>query len=454
MPFSRNADRWLHAWFEHPARKPLVLRGARQTGKTTAVRRLAGTVPHFFELNLERHEDLALVRSCRSASELVERLQQVNDLASIPANTLIFLDEIQEHPEALKWLRFFYEDTPEIAVIAAGSLLEVRLRDEVLPFPVGRVDFLRLEPLTFLEFLEATKAYRIANDLRESFAAAEGVDPGLHALAMERFREFLLVGGLPEAVDVWRASRSLPEVKRVHGALVQAYREDLLKYRVRAGTRHLEAVLDAAPAHYGARFRVRTLAPGEKDRPITEALHLLEKAMVIYRVRPTSSKSLPLVPRSRAAHKLLPLDIGLALAQLGVRPEQLQGEAIETLMGGRLAEAFAGVQLLAAGPEQDRALSFWTREGKAKSNAEVDYVVPSPGGVLPVEVKSGAAGSLKSMHQFLADSTVKLGVRLCAKTGGLEDLAVKLASGKRLEYQLLTLPVYLAELVPELEGLG
>ena len=453
MFFSRNADQRLRAWFRHPARKPLVLRGARQTGKTTAVRRLAATVPHFFELNLERHADLALVRSCRSGSDLVARLQQVNNLSSVPANTLIFLDEIQEHAEALKWLRFFYEDTPELAVIASGSLLEVRLRDETLPFPVGRVEFLRLEPLTFLEFLEATEADRIANDLRKSFATAEGVDPGLHILAMERFREFLLVGGMPEAVGAWLTSRSLPEVERVHGALVQAYREDLLKYRVRAGTRYLEVVLDAAPAHYGARFRVRNLAPGERDRPLTEALHMLEKAMIIYRVRPTSSKSLPLVSRSRAAHKLIPLDIGLALAQLGVRPEQLDGEAIETLMAGRLAEAFTGVQLLAASPERDRALSFWTREGKAKSNAEVDYLVPSPDGVLPVEVKSGAAGSLKSMHQFLAGSTGKLGVRLSAKPGGLEDLVVKLPSGKRLEYRLLTLPVYLAELVPELEGL-
>ena len=455
MPFPRNADALLTAWFNRPGRKPLVLRGARQTGKTTAVRRLAEAGPQFLELNLERHDDLSLIRTCHSARDLLERLQQKHNLASLPKDTLIFLDEVQEHPEALKWLRFFYEDSPELAVVAAGSLLEVRLREETLPFPVGRVEFLRLEPLTFLEFLNATADQRIAGDLRQSFGnlgrAVEGVDEGLHALAMERLREFLLVGGLPEAVEVWRTTRNLIEVRRVHDALNQAYIEDLLKYGVRTGTRHLEAVLGNAPAHYGARFKVRNLAPGEKDRRLSDALNLLEKAMVLYRVRPTSSRSLPLIPRSRAAHKLLPLDIGLALSQLSVRPEHLAGRAIETLMEGRLAEAFAGVQLLAASPEQSRRLCFWVREGHAKSNAEVDYLVPSLRGVLPVEVKSGAAGSLRSLHRFLAEAEGKLGIRLSARPGGRQDLHVNLGQGRTLEYQLQSLPLYLAELVATLE---
>ena len=448
MSFTRNADHLLLHWYKGQKRKPLVLRGARQTGKTTAVRKLAEAAPHFIELNLERYEDLALVRSCRSGRELLERLQQANDLVAIPSNTLIFLDEIQEHPDALKWLRFFFEDTPELAVVAAGSLLEVRLRDEVLSFPVGRVEFLRVEPLTFLEFLRATDASRLADDLRESFAAVSGLNPGLHALAMEYFRKFLLVGGLPEAVSTWCTSQSLPQVKRVHGALMQAYREDLLKYRVKIGTRYLEAILDGAPAHYGARFRVRNLSPGEKDRPLAEAMHLLEQAMVLYRVRPTASKTLPLISRSRAAHKLLPLDIGLALTQLDVRSEHLEEQAIETLIDGRLAEAFVGIQLLSAYPESHRQLSFWTREGKARSNAEVDYLVSTSGGVLPVEVKSGAPGSLKSLHQFLANSKSRLGIRLSAQPGGLEVLAVTLPNGERLEYKLLTLPLYLAEMLP------
>jgi len=447
MVFPRAADDRLASWFGDPRRKPLVLRGARQTGKTTAIRQLGGGAPLFLELNLERHDDLALIRTCRSASELLQRLQQANNLSRFSQNTMLFLDEVQEHPEAIEWLRFFHEDHAGIAVVAAGSLLEVRLRHETFPFPVGRVEFLRLEPLTFLEFLRATDDQRLADDLAQSFMDPDGVDDGLHHLAMERFRDFLLVGGLPEAVAVWRETRHLVEVRRVHDALRQAYNEDLLKYRTRGTTRHLETVLANAPAHFGARFKMRNLAPGEKDRPLAEALELLEKAMVLHRAVPSSSRSLPLVARKGAARKLLPLDIGLALCQLAVRPELLAGRAVESIMEGRLAEAFAGIQLLAAHPEQPRALSFWTREGSAKSNAELDYLVPTTRGVLPVEVKAGAAGSLKSMHRFLAGTEEKLGIRLSCTTGGLEELTVSLGQGEVLLYQLHSIPLYLAELV-------
>ena len=448
MPFARDADARLERWFWHPARKPLILRGARQTGKTTAVRRLATHAPRFIELNLERPRDLALVRSCGSATALLERIEQEQNLSALEGNTLLFLDEIQEHPDAVKWLRFLFEDHPELAVIAAGSLLEVRLREEALTFPVGRVEFLRIEPLTFLEFLSATNDQRLRDDLHAAHVLSGAVDDGLHRLAMERFRRFLLVGGLPEAVDTWRASQSLVEVRRVHDALHQAYREDLLKYRPGGTIRFLELVLSNAPAHYGARFKVRNLAPGERDKPVTEALELLERAMVLHRVTPTSARELPLVARRAAARKLVPLDIGLALTQLGMQPERLEGNAVETLLDGRVAEAFAGIQLLTAHPERLRSLSFWTREGSAKSNAEVDYLVPTTEGVLPVEVKSGAAGSLKSLHQYLDGSETDLGIRLSCSAGSEEALGVTLQSGEALRYRLRSMPLYLAELIP------
>jgi len=450
MPFSRQADRRLRDWYERPNRKPLVLRGARQTGKTTAVRQLRAHAPLYLELNLERPEDLALAKTCHSAKELLERLQQLHSLPGLPKGTLLFLDEIQELPEALSWLRFFHEDHKDLAVVAAGSLLEVRLRDNPLPFPVGRLEFERIEPLTYLEFLEATGDLRIAEDLRACFATPSGPSEGLHDFAMARFRDFLSVGGLPEAVEAWRQARELVSVRRVHSALRQAYAEDLLKYRVHS-TQHLESVLSNAPAFFGSRFKLRHLAPGGRDASIAKALDLLERAMVLFCAAPSSSHELPLIARPRAARKLLPLDIGLGLAQLEVRPEQLAGRAIETLLGGRIAEAFVGLQLLAREPSEPRCLSFWTREGTAKSKAEIDYLLPTRGGLLPVEVKSGAAGSLKSLHQYLHASGTHLGVRLWAARGGTEQLTVKMGSGAALEYELRTLPIYLAELLPLLE---
>ena len=193
---------------------------------------------------------------------------------------------------------------------------------------------------------------------------------------------------------------------------------------------------------------MRQVAPGEADKPMARALDLLEQAMVMFRAVPTNSLRSPFVPRKRAAHQLLPLDIGLALSSLGVRGEQLAGRAIESLLDGRVAEAFVGIQLLAAEPDHQRSLHFWTREGSAKSNAEIDYLIQTAAGPIPIEVKSGAAGSLKSLHQYLATSGQELGVRLCASRGSLDSQTVMMLDRSTLRYELRTLPLYLAELLP------
>ncbi len=448
MPLNRFAKTRLDAWFKHQRRKPLILRGARQTGKSTSIRQLGQSAKFFIEINLENHLDLELVKTCHSATDLCERLQQKYGLSNLPPDTLLFLDEIQEHPPALTWLRFFHENHPEIAVVAAGSLMEVRLRDSHLPFPVGRVEFMRLEPLSFFEFLEATNGGRIASDLRGEFSNPNGIPTGLHQLATERLRHFLLVGGMPEAVSVWAETENLNEVSKVHHDLVQAYFEDLLKYGLRTGTSALQSVLLAAPNLYGSRFKNRNLVSGLKDRALAEAIELLELAMVIHRAVPTYSQQLPLIPRAKAAHKLIPLDVGLALSQLGVRAEQLLDLPVESLLDGRIAEMFVGLQLLGTSTNGPRNLYFWTREYKGGRAAEVDYLVSTAEGILPVEVKAGKTGSLKSLHQYLAASGGSFGYRLASGAGGVEDLKVKITQGRTILYRLKSLPLYMAELIP------
>lgn len=445
MTFPRHANAQLARWYASPRRKPLILRGARQVGKSTAVQTLAGEVPLLLELNLERYEDLSLIRSCRSAAELVQRLEQHHNVTTLPPGTLIFLDEIQEHPEALSWLRFFYEDRPDLAVVAAGSLLEVRLRTHAMPMPVGRVEHLRIEPLSFGEFLVATGDDRIATDLTEAADRSNGIPEGLHTLAMERLRSFLLVGGLPEAVGVWRSTKNLVEVAHVHRSLDQTYREDLLKYGRSNRITHLQHVLERAPAHYGARFKMRTLAGEDKTRPVSEALSLLEQAMVLYSVSPTSSTAIPLVPRPKAAKKLLPLDIGLALSQLDIRAEQLAGPNVESLLGGRVAEAFVGIQLLNRHVRESRALSYWIREKGRQSTAEVDYLIPTPSGLMPIEVKSGATGRIRSLFSYLTASGGHEAVRLFASSGGTEQVTMPNGSGQRIRCTLRSMPLYMVE---------
>lgn len=447
MAFKRNASESLSRWYQRKMRKPLILRGARQVGKSTAVQQLATQAPFFIELNLERYEHLSMVSACNSASELVERLCQLHNVVTLPENAILFIDEVQEYPEAVKWLRFFYEDFKEIAVVVAGSLFEIQMREHPQSIPVGRVEFMRMEPLSFLEFLHATNDNALASEIQELYCSGERIKEGFHQLALDRLRQFLLVGGLPEAVEMWSETQNYTEVSRVHQNLLQGYREDLLKYGKQHRIQEMQHVLSTAPMHYGSRYKTRALAAGNKEKPISEAVQLLEQAMVLFNVLPTSRTEVPFIPRPKAAKKLLPLDVGLALAQLHITSEQLKGVNIESLLDGRVAEMFVGIQLLGQHTDQMRRLFFWTREGAANSNAEVDYIIPSSTGSLPIEVKSGATGSLRSLHSFMEKSEENLCIRLSTARGGTQELKRQLQSGASIEYTLRSLPLYMAELL-------
>lgn len=440
--FERGIDAVLLEWSYEPGRKPLVLRGARQTGKSSAVRRLGSTFELFLELNLERYADLALVRASRSPNELLQALAARHNVALFPPRTLLFLDEIQESPEAVQWLRFFHEEHPEIAVVAAGSLMEVRLEERGFSFPVGRVTFRSLSPMTFFEFLGAQERQVLREQLLS--AAQEGKsNPALHAQALELLRDYLFVGGMPEAVRRWTGRRQAPAVREVHLDLWQALAEDIQKYRSSVAVADLEAAFDNLRHHYGQRFRYESFAPGYKSEKMKSALGKLESAYLVNRVWPTSSLALPLEIRARSAPKLLPLDIGLALHSMGAGYESLHQEPLEKVLSGRHAEIFVGQQFVAMEARRREPLHFWVSES-SNANAELDYLLPGPGFPLPVEVKAGASGSLKSLHLFLHRAGLELGIRLHAGLVADERQEVRVEGGQ-LAYRLLSLPLYLAE---------
>lgn len=447
MYFARQMDSILAAWAAGEDRKPLILRGARQTGKSSSVRHLGDGFELFLELNLERYDDLALVRACRSPADLLKALAARHNIAAFPDRTLLFLDEVQESPEAIQWLRFFREDHPQLGVIAAGSLLEVRLQERGFSFPVGRVTFRTLRPLSFREFLQALGKEVLAESLREGAVPGVGIAPPLHAQALTLLRDYLLTGGMPEAVATWVESGSPAAVRQVQADLIQAFAEDFQKYRG-GGSGNLEAAFENLPHHYGLRFRYENFAPGYKSQSMKDALGKLEAALLITRAWPTHSLDLPLAVRPKSAPKLLPLDVGLALHTLGTGYQALATEPLERLLGGRLAEIFVGQQLLAGQRATAEPLFFWVSES-AHANAETDYLLPGPGFPVPVEVKSGASGALKSLHQFLARAGCDLGIRLHAGAFADERHEVRMPAGA-LKYRLLSLPLYLAEEVPSM----
>jgi len=388
------------------------------------------------------------VRSCSSARELLAAVAARNNVASFPERTLLFLDEIQESAAAIQWLREFKEEFPELRVIAAGSLLEVRLQERGFSFPVGRVTFRALHPLSFLEFLRATNRAVLAGQLEVAAAELDGPPQAIHDQALAALRDYLLVGGMPEAVARYADDSAPAALRQVHADLLQGFAEDIHKYGRGQGVAYLEAAFANLAQHYGKRFHYENFAPGYRSREMKTALGRLESAMIVTRVSPTSSTTLPLVARPRSAPKLLPLDVGLALDSIGLPFEVMRNAPLHTILDGRAAELFVGQQLLASQSGPREPLHFWVRE-TARANAEVDFVVPGPGVPIPVEVKSGSAGTLRSLHQFLSRSGLDNAVRLTTSRIADERTELRIA-GDRLEYRLLTLPLYLAELVPEI----
>lgn len=420
-------------WAVSPRRKPLVLRGARQTGKTTAVRQLGRSFDLCLELDLLRYPERRLVESATSASALLEALA-FRAGRTLPARTLLFLDEVQACPRAAELLRYLHEDHPEIAVVAAGSLLEVRMQERGFSFPVGRVEFRHLKPLSFAEFIGATLGPEAV-----ATAMSGPVSGTVHELLVEQLRDYALVGGMPEAVALWAERRVSAEVRVLQRALTDAFAEDLTRHR--GPNDSVEAVYHALPHHYGRRFKQEGFVPGLSSPVVGRGLDRLESAMLIRRVLPTSSTAAPFVDRPRSARKLLPLDVGLALAQMGVPFEDVRSSNLDAMMEGRVAEMLAGV-LMADDPQP---LHFWVREG-SEGAAELDYLLP--GG--PVEVKAGRSGTLRSLHQYLRRSGSKFGWRLHVGPPGEERHQLVL-DGADLDYTLASVPLYRAERIRDIQ---
>ncbi len=446
--FPRNLDAELLAWAKKPEAKPLVLRGGRQTGKSTTIRKLGESFDLFLELNLDRQVDLQLLRSCESGADLLSAIAARRNVAVIPPSTLLFIDEIQESAKAIAWLREFKEDHSQLHVIAAGSLLEVRLEQRGFSFPVGRVTFRTLHPFSFFEFLHATNRGVLADRIEEAVLDLRGPARALHDQALEALREYACVGGMPEAVAHFSEGASLTVVRQVHADLLEAFAEDIQKYRGVRNTESLEAAYSNLAQHYGQRFHYENFAPGLRSREMKAALERFESAMIVTRVMPTSSLDLPIRTRPKSAPKLLSLDIGLALHSISIRFDTLSDLSLGTVLDGRAAELLVGQQILAAQNGPREAMHFWVRES-ARANAEIDFLIPGGIAPMPVEVKAGSAGTLRSVHQFLKRAKQKTAIRL--STNELLDEQVKVRlDGEILAFRLVSLPLYAAELVPML----
>lgn len=443
----RTALEDLEHWWkksEQSSRKPLVLRGARQVGKSFLVRDFCRRKNlSCAEINLEKTPSLRRLFVEGDNSKTISLLE-VHFGKRLDANTLLFIDELQAAPEVFARLRYFCEESPDLAVIAAGSLLEFALAEFEQSIPVGRIEYLHLGPMRFEEFLEAQKEEGLLKLLRkwQLHVPQTTIPEVFHERLLSYARDFSLVGGMPEAVARFIPNRDFQACAEIQRAILETYSQDFAKYRKRIPLERLERVFNAIPAQVGKKWVHARINPNEKALAIEAALESLCKARVAHRVFHSSGNGIPLsAERKNNLYKTLFLDVGLMENQLGLQVTDLiESDSFARVNEGAIAEQWVGQHLLDARPLfQNPELHYWVRE-KTGALAEVDYLLALGTRVIPIEVKAGASSRVKSLQVFLAEKrNSPFGIQISAEAA-FHDQPRK----------ILKLPFYLIEQIPRI----
>lgn len=438
--FYRNIIEALTDWSVQPDRKPLLLRGARQVGKTTVVNFFGESFKQYISINLERPSDREAFAS-KDIHVLIQtlfllknkELQYIND-------TLLFIDEIQYVPEALNMLRYFYEEYPQLKVIAAGSLLETIFNDG-FSVPVGRVDYMVMRPVSFPEFLGAlgkTEALKQLHTLP--------IGDFAHASLIQLFHTYALIGGMPEIIKRYAETKDITAIASIYERLTTAYIDDVEKYGKRDTLiRVIRHTIRASFLEAGKRIKFQNFGRSDyASRESGEAFRILEKVFLLSLVYPTVQAKLPLLPDYKKSPRLQVLDTGMMNYFLGIQVDILGTEDLSKVHQGIIVEHMVGQELLARKFNVMNSLHFWVRE-KNTSQAEVDFVYPYQGKLIPIEVKSGKEGTLRSLHLFMDEAPHDMAIRFYA--GKLSLSSCLTPSGKK--YRLLNLPYYLVSMLDQ-----
>lgn len=400
--FRRHIDEQLQQWKEAPRRKPLLIRGTRQVGKSTAVREFGKMFRFFVEINLEKQPDwLQLFPANIDVKKTCEKLSGTLGIPIVPGETLLFIDEIQVSKEAIMSLRYFKEDYPELHVIAAGSLLEFTL-EELPSFGVGRIRSLYMYPFSFDEFLMA-QGLDLTIDYKKKATSEEPLTEKAHKDIVDQLRTFYLVGGMPAAVTEWVETHSFIEVAHTHTDIIQTYEDDFNKYKKRVSPNLLRQVLRSVALQAGNKFVYAQAVRDVHSSVVRDALHLLTLAGLIAPVTHTSGTGVPLGAEENSNYtKYLFFDLGVMLTMLDIpAADILLASDVDLVNKGGTSEVFAGLEMIKYRDcLQKPEMHYWENTAKG-SNAEVDYLRVRNGQVLPVEVKANTQGSMQSLWVFM-----------------------------------------------------
>ena len=443
MGFYRSILKDLEEWKAASVRKPLILRGARQVGKTTVVREFGKRFDTFIELNLEKKADRDLFENDLSVKDLFRYICLEKKI--VPNGlVLLFIDEIQNSPKAVAQLRYFYEEMPEVYVVGAGSLLEVMMERHKISFPVGRVEYRYMFPMTFVEFMAALGEDAVLEMYREK-EIPEIADNKLASL----FRLYSFVGGMPEVVARYVETEDMSQLKSVYESLITSYKDDVSKYAKNAAEANvIRHVIETAPFETGKRIKFERFGNSNyKSKEIGEALKILERAMILYLRYPVNGHELPLVPNFKQHPRLQFLDTGLLNYALGLSSVYYKDVQLSDAYNGMIAEHVVDQELLASQSSVLHKPTLWVRE-KKQANAEVDFLIVKDGNVVPIEVKSGATGSLRSLHSYIDEGGFEVALRLYSGKKSVENAVTPQG---RKPYKLVNLPLYYAGRLSEFQ---
>ncbi len=419
----RNIDIELSAWATDKQRKPLLLRGARRVGKTYSVRNLGKSFRHFVEINFKEKPDAKyFFKDSLSANPLCEKLSAFIGKPIVAGQTLLFFNEVQSCPEVLASLRYFHEQMPELHVITAGSLLEFALQD-IPSLGVGRLTSRFMYPLTFTEFLSAIGEDRLINII-DNATFEKPLDLPFHEKLVEYLRTYMLVGGMPEAVNTYAATHDLLKVMNVLDDLVLTFQDDFAKYRKRVPVQRLNETFQSVAVQTGGKFVCATVDKETKSTAIITALDLLINAGLVHQVIKTPATGIPLGAMSdKRVFKGILFDAGIHQRLLGLNmSEHMTANATALANNGSMAELIVGLHLVAYQSSHRRPELFYWQRDERGSNAEVDYIIQRGNNIIPVEVKSGIRGTMQSMRIFLKQRGIPRGLRVSLENfSKLED---------------------------------
>lgn len=433
--FRRIALENLREWALKAERKPLVLHGARQVGKTTLVEMFAADFDHYIYLNLEEKDNAELFATDSTFDDLLAGIFFKAKLPVDSPRTLIFIDEIQTESKAVQALRYFYEKRPDLYVIAAGSLLE-SLMGRHISFPVGRVEYMALHPCTFVEFLSAIGEEMLASQIEKI-----AVPQSLHSYTLDLFKKYMIIGGLPEVVANYAQYHDMVRLSDVFNALLSGYRDDVEKYADnRKEQDSIRYILNYGWTSAGHRIQFAKFTNSSfKSADVSNAFRTLEKILLLELVYPLTSTSFPILPDLKKSPKLLWLDTGLVNYVAGMQEELLFTTDNDELWNGDIAEHIVAQELLGATTTFGEKRLFWVRDAR-NSQAEVDFVIRYKSHLLPIEVKMGANSKLRSLHLFMEESKENIALRLW--NGPMTSDVITRSDGR--PFTLYNIPLYYA----------